>query len=324
MDKIKMPSITVKQGKFEYHLCKISSNVLKKISYISRRDEDKEVGFQRLLNKPRGKLIQKYYENNGAIPSPIILSAKSEAELEVIDSNIVFHEKEKSFLIIDGQHRFYAINELTKDIEIPVVIFSGLSIQDEVNLFIDINTNQKGVPSALLLDIKTLSDKENDNEKRVRELFDHLNENSVLKGKLLASSSKPGYISRTAFNEVTLGIFESGLLRDENNNIIFKTVVNYLAAFEKMYEESDPTATLTKTIFFKVAFRLFDVVIKTALTEYENVKVESIYNIIEPLAAIEYQNYTGTNKQTEARLYNEMEGKLLRNKVLKLSAEELF
>ncbi|WP_336575104.1 hypothetical protein [Bacillus albus] len=81
---------------------------------------------------------------------------------------------------------------------------------------------------------------------------------------------------------------------------------------------------MTKTIFFKVAFRLFDIIIKTVLTEYENVKVESIYNIIEPLAAIEYQSYTGTNKQTEARLYNEMEGKLLRNKVLKLSAEELF
>lgn len=193
-----------------------------------------------------------------------------------------------------------------------------------MNLFIDINTNQKGVPSALLLDIKNLAEKESDVEKRIRELFDFVNTHTILESKLLASASKSGYISRTAFNEAVAGIFEASVLRNESNNVIFKTVENYLEAFEKMYEESGSNASLNKTNFFKVALKIFDAVIKTSLTEYENVKVESIYSVIEPLATIDYQNYSGTNKQTENKLYNAMEERLLKRNIIKISAEEIF
>lgn len=121
-------SIRVSQGKYNFYMSTLPSSILKKICYISRKDENKIEGFQRLLNEPRAKLIQKYYEDGGAIPAPIILSAKENAGFKFENNKISFLEKEKSFLIIDGQHRFYAIDKLEKSIDIPVVIFDDLSV----------------------------------------------------------------------------------------------------------------------------------------------------------------------------------------------------
>lgn len=324
MEKIEYPAIKLTQGKYNFYLTVIPSTKLKEYCYISRRNEDKEEGFQRLLNKPRAKLIQKYYEEGGTIPSPLILSVKEDASFEYSTGKISFYEKDNILLVIDGQHRLFGIYGLEEQIDIPVVLFESLSLTEEVNLFIDINTNQKGVPSALLLDIKNLAQKENKTETRQRELFDYLNSNGPLKDKLLSSASKTGYISRTAFNEVTTDIFENGILREQSNNILFGAILNFLSAFEKMYEESGTEATLTKTIFFKVAMRFFDLVIKESLTELGNAKVDSIYSIIEPLAVIDYQKFTGTNRQTEKDLYQAMEDILFKRKVIKISAEDIF
>lgn len=326
MTKMKLTALKVQQNNHNFYMTVINSEKLKDFCFITRRNEDKEEGFQRLLNKARANLITKYYEKGGTIPSPLILSAKREAEFSY-DSNskeISFLDIEKIFMVIDGQHRFFGINDISKDLEVPVIIFNDLDLSEEVNLFIDINTNQKGVPSALLLDIKSLAQKETTTEEKQRELFEIVNSSEPLKEKLLPDSSRTGYISRTAFNEATKDIFESSVISGSDNNIIFKTVINYLKSFDKMYKESSSNAEITKTIFFKVAFNLFNDIIEQALNEYGNVKTDSIYEIISNLAAVDYTSYTGTNKQTESDLTKVMKDVLFKRKVLKLSAEDLF
>ena len=119
----------------------MSSKELFDVSFISRRAENKEIGFQRLLNKARAKMITKYIEQGGTIPSPIITSLQPNILYQYEENMLGFSSEENSLMVLDGQHRLYGMNDLENEIQVPVVIFVGLEVDEEAKLFIDINTN---------------------------------------------------------------------------------------------------------------------------------------------------------------------------------------
>ena len=114
-----------------------------------------------------------------------------------------------------------------------------MTTQEEIRQFIDINTTQKGVPTALILDIKGPAGTENKIEERQRELFDQLTKDSVIAGLMLPSESKAGKISRTTFNSATKSIFESGPISNESDEHIYKAVKNYLEAVVTIFRLSE-------------------------------------------------------------------------------------
>lgn len=147
----------ITQGKHKFYSFTMESDILAKVCFVISRDEDPTTGFQRNLDERRAREIADYIDNGlGTIPSSIVLSAQKEAELEYSSKNksIKFNITNKSFLIIDGQHRVFGFKFAKSRLRVPVVVYDGLDIQDEARLFIDINSKQKGVPSELLLDIK--------------------------------------------------------------------------------------------------------------------------------------------------------------------------
>ena len=85
----------------------ISSKTLFATAKISRADEDKEQGYQRLLNKKRAKEIADYINQGNVIASAIILSAEKTAQLKFDDNNFTYSLAPDSFIVIDGQHRLY-------------------------------------------------------------------------------------------------------------------------------------------------------------------------------------------------------------------------
>lgn len=323
--EIETNAIEFCQGKYKYYLISMPSNKLYDVSFISRKSENKEEGFQRLLNKARAKLITKYYIDGGAIPSPIITSLKKEEHFSFQDNTLKMTLTDTSLMVLDGQHRLYGMNDLDEPIEVPVVIFVDLDLDEEARLFIDINTNQKGVPSALLLDIKSIAKTENEIEKRQSKLFDYLNSQGPLENKLLSTESKKGGISRVAFNESTKDIFSNGVLANETDNIIQKAVLNYLYAFHNVLEETNnENAKLSKTTIFKAVFGIFDDVINKTLSIEGNAKVESFYNSIQLVGNIDFSQFSGTNKQTQSRLEEEMRKYLHRGAMTKFATEDLF
>lgn len=304
------------QNNKKFYITSLNSSILREVCYISRRDEEPEKGFQRLLNSTRAKNIAKYLDKEqGVIPSAVILSAQQNAcfQFNKKSKTISFNVEKDGFLIIDGQHRLYGLYEATNDYDIPVIIFDSLNTAEEVSLFIDINTTQKGVSSALLLDIKELAAKETKVEEKQRILFDLLDKDSPLSGYLSKSRSVSGKISRSAFNEATKGIFENGPLSREDINIVYKAVKNYLSAVEVVFNGTkSSSARITKTVIFKALFSIFNDICNRTLQEYGNLQVKSILEIIEPLSLLEYDQYIGTNKATIARIVNDMNQALIR------------
>lgn len=323
MPRIIVDAFKCEQNGKNFYVARINSSYLKKMCFVTRKKEDIQKGFQRVLNSKRAKDIAKYLDiDKGIIPSSIIVSAQPAAQLEYDEKKkqLSFFTAEKSLLVIDGQHRLYGLSEATFEYDMPVVIFYNLSTSDEVKLFIDINTNQKGVPVALILDIKSQAGTETPLEEKQRRLFDYLNKNSVLAGYLSPSESVTGKISRYVFNNATKPFFENS--RFPNEDSIYKSITNYLTSVDHVFKESGSlNARLTKSVLFKAVMVISDEVFDMCLSKYGNLKVESLNDCLSPLSKLQYDEYIGTNKQTETKIVNDMKN-ILRDPIV--NDEDMF
>lgn len=310
MSRFSITAIQCKQNGRDFILGVMNSNDLKEMCFVSRKKEDPEKGFQRLLSEKRAKDIANYLDREkGIIPSALIVSAQDNAKMRFDpNTNKASFEKIKdSLMVIDGQHRLYGLIRASKDYDIPVVIFNSLTTSEEVKLFIDINTTQKGVPTALILDIKNQAGTETKLEEKQRTLFDKINTESVLAGYLLPNESKSGKISRTVFNSSTKSIFETGPVAQYSEDIIYKTVKNYLEAVDYIFKTSGKeSAKLNKTILFKAVMAIFNDSCEKCLIKNKDLKVESLKDYLAPLRDLNFDEYIGTNKATENKLISDM------------------
>lgn len=269
-------------------------------------------------------MIARYLDKGkGSIPAPIILSAQAKSNFYFEDGKVNFSRVEgETFLVLDGQHRLFGYEQSEKDYLIPVVIYSELTLSQEVSLFIDINTNQKGVSSALLLDIKQLAGTETSLEEKQRQVFNKLNSSSPLSGFLASNRSVTGRISRKAFNDATKDAFENGPFKNKDIEMIYKGMKNFLEASEIALNNSKAqSARLNKTLIFKSLFRIFNEVVEKALSEKGNLKTGSLSKIIEPISLIDYDSYSGTNNATISRLVSEMKAEINKYSEIK---DEMF
>jgi DNA sulfur modification protein DndB len=168
-----------------------------------------------------------------------------------------------------------------------VAIYEGLNRSEETKLFIDINTTQRGVPAALLLDIKDLADVEDAKENTLRQIFDQLNSDplSPLAGKLSASKSLSNRISRVTFNRSVGPILTSGVALDAGAVNRYRLILNYLNAWDA---ELPDKSLLLRSAFFESIFEVFGEVIQNTLNAKKGAKQTMIQATIRPLARLGY------------------------------------
>lgn len=261
MERVRYTVSNIIQNKQKFYSLTIPSDVLVKCCFVSSRDEDPISGFQRTLDEKRAMEIARYIdEEEGTIPSSIILSAQEIAEVEVIGRGrtIEFTPHPKAFLIIDGQHRVYGFSKAKSSLRVPVVIYDGLTRKEESRLFIDINSKQKGVPSELLLDIKRMAEYESSTEELLRDIFDlfHKEPNSVLLGRLSPASRAKDKISRVTFNSAVSPVAQ--FFGDHEAGQLYEILNSYLIAFYYGYlKPNNVESQLCNSIVFRALFSVF-------------------------------------------------------------------
>ncbi|MBO7550077.1 MAG: DGQHR domain-containing protein [Fibrobacter sp.] len=307
-------AIPCSQNGIVFYSAVMSSSILKEVCFVSRRESDPRKGFQRTLNENRAKNIAAYLDSGKkCIPSSLILSAQniSNISYDKKKSELTFSISKNSFLVLDGQHRLFGYFLAKEDYAVPVVIFNNLNITAEVNLFIDINTNQKGVPATLLLDIKNIAGKETSLEEKQRTLFDYLDKNSVLAGRFSANKSRVGYISRLTFNEATKNILESGYFKEKDVNLVCKAVKNYLEAADQVLNSChNEKVKLTNGSLFKAVFAIFNECIDKAFDKYQNIKVKNLKDVLTPISNLSYDSYVGSSNATVTKMVADMKAQL--------------
>lgn len=315
--RFSFPASIVRQNDYTFFSATVSGKSLLDNCFVSRRMENEAGGFNRSLSTARARDIARYLERGLTIPTNIILSAQTAANLEFdeVSGQISWASDSQSFLVLDGQHRLFSMEYAKSDYDFVVAIYDGLSRQDEVQLFIDINTNQKGVPPALLLDIKHLAGVETDTETQLRRLFDAVanDRSSPLRGQMSPSATKSGFVSRVSFNAALKKRVEAGPLTNVRTpEDQARLVINYLVAADRIIAGSGAvTNRLNKSTVLQAFFEIFDEVVTLTLESAHNLKPDALTGTMAPLTQIAFDAYIGSNRPSKGRLVADMRAALL-------------
>lgn len=170
-NRLEIPAVRGDMGGKKYYMFCIEPTLLLKMGFILHRTKVNESEFptyQRLLIPSRLNGITKFIDNGGFFPNSIIInfnSAKHKIQFEATsktgDTSSCFGilKIPNSYgiaYIIDGQHRVYgyANSQYNESNTIPVVAFDGLDTSKQLEIFMEINENQKAVSPSLRLDLE--------------------------------------------------------------------------------------------------------------------------------------------------------------------------
>lgn len=162
----KIPALKGRMGGLEYYSFLIEPDKLLRIAYILHRSKANHLlmpTYQRLIKKERLTAIRNFVNEGGYFPNSLIVSIDNAADdvkfdlLGKVDSDISetgilsLPARYRSVYVIDGQHRLYGYSETqhaTTNV-IPVVAFVNLPSEKQVQMFMEINENQKKVSKTL-------------------------------------------------------------------------------------------------------------------------------------------------------------------------------
>lgn len=298
------PAMPLTQNDMTFYLVTIPVEDIFPYCFVSRRVENNLDGFQRALDLNRAIDIARYLDNSsGSIPTNMVLSAQEDASVQYNSKTktLKFKRLNNSFLVIDGQHRLFGYGLTKKKHRVPVAIYSGLTRSQEASLFIDVNTNQRGVPAALLLDIKQVAERENASETTLRIFFDKFSEDSESPfcGYMSPSESKAGKISRVLFNKSFLPLLNNNVIQKLNEEKQYLLLKNYFKAIENFMSQPD---MLYKSAYFEAFCELFDDVLKISYSKYHDYKLDSLTKVIEPIKNVDLSFIASSGKTRITKL----------------------
>ena len=127
----------------------------------SWRKLDPERGFQRIVDEKRARQIASAVLDQGrTFPNAIVL-ATDRTDFKTTLGQVEL-PGESRYLVVDGQHRLWAQRFSEVEAQYPCMIHLGLTEVQMANLFLEINDNQKRVPSSLRWDLVRLVRPEDD------------------------------------------------------------------------------------------------------------------------------------------------------------------
>lgn len=155
-------------GKYFYSFVTTPRHLLK-IAFVNHRTLDDPEGhptYQRLIQKSRLKSISKFISEGGYFPNNLLINFVRAPRFDILQKdvltdvhfgNLYLPNTYKSAWIIDGQHRLYGYAGLSDeylDQKLVVVAFEGIGKEEEANMFVTINHEQRSVPKNLLDDLE--------------------------------------------------------------------------------------------------------------------------------------------------------------------------
>lgn len=165
MRDVKVPAIKGKLGGKVFYSFVSTAEQLLKICFVNHRTLADPLAlptYQRMVKRTRLRSIGDFLKSGGFFPTNILINFDERRPFDRkggdTDSDVQFGdlhlpERYKSAWIVDGQHRLYGYSVIDPKFSkqnIAVIAFEGLKREDEANLFVTINHEQKSVPRTLL------------------------------------------------------------------------------------------------------------------------------------------------------------------------------
>ncbi len=292
-------AIEIVQNKWKFYVFSIKSDLLYKIAYVSRRHENKIEGYQRNMSEKRATEIRDYiFKFNGVIPNNIIINFDTALNYDSRENTISFDIKDDIAWIIDGQHRLYGLSLSEKPIDVVVVAFEKLDLQNQAKIFRTINSTQKGVNASLIYDLIDLVKDASFLEERAHELVKKLNDDPespwYLQIKMIGIGK--GLVSQSAFVENLILLLDEekrAPLHIYSEEQQYGVLKNYFNAIKFLFPNDwgNAKSLLTKTVGFYSFISLLPTVLQICLSTYSDFKVDSIVKVLETI-----KNYNFSSK----------------------------
>jgi DGQHR domain-containing protein len=232
-----VPATQGRMGGHIFYNFLMSPHDLLRITYISHKaktsNDDLET-YQRMVKPARLKAIGRYIDEGGKFPTNIVINIKPERRLNFDIKERLGDDTATGILhlpglyglawVVDGQHRLYGYAHAKRDADrdrsvVPVLAYENLPLSQEIQLFVDINTQQVKVPRNLVNEIiSSLNINDPDPKKRL----DALHARIVIRLDEFPSSPIRGRILTVAQDKdhvrcLTLTSFVDGI---SGNNLV--------------------------------------------------------------------------------------------------------
>ena len=289
-------------------LCMFSCSAkrLESITQVNQRDEDVDDGYQRVVSEQRADKIAEFVDAENYIPTSVLISF-THAKLSEDKTKLIVKNRKDAGWVIDGQHRIIGASRATSDIMLPVVAFTDLELSGQINCFVTINKEARGVSSSLYLELlKNLPGKQNaveDAKKRGVDLAHLLkvDEESPFYGRIVSTTSpKGGEISLTNFVRKLQPILKinGGALSPYSDEKRCKILNAFYRGLQQVFPaefKNMSQCIFFKTIGFGVMMGVFPTVLQLTLAKHNGFRVA---HAIDTLGAIDDYDFSSWRRMT--------------------------
>lgn len=309
------------QGKHELILFFAPAKELWNCVAINQKQEDEEGGYQRATSASRVAAISRYVDADNQIPLSVLVSFQQSA-VSHQGNKIRIPGKKTSGWVIDGQHRLAGASHAEKEIVLPVVAFVGLSVEAQIQQFVTINREARGVPTSLYYSLlKRLPAKLNAAEvakERAADIGQQLkvDDEGPFGGRIVSTTSpKTGQLSLTNFvrkvaplvaDDKLLGAFSV----EEQARIIANFYIAVRNVFTKAFDR--PDSVFFQTIGFGALFNFFPIVFSSCLAESKSFAVADVTKVLKRIDHIDVEAWRsmGTGNSVELLVGNDLKTEL--------------
>lgn len=305
--------VPIKQGTVTLYALAVSAKTLWNIVQINTRDTDKETGYQRVLSSSRVRSIAKYIDAKNSIPTSVLVSFEDSASISASGTEITIKNKPDAGWVIDGQHRLAGAHLSTKEIELPVIAFVGLDIEEQIQQFIIINKEAKGVPTSLYYDllshlpVKSAAERA---KERAADIATELrkDEESPFAGRIVITTAPTkGEISLNNFVRKVYPLLLDGRALSTYSINEQKTIIaNYYRGLQVSFPSyfSKYSSVFFQTIGFGALINALPTFLGLCIKTHKAFKVEDVAHVFNEIKHFDFSAWeklgTGTAAETQA------------------------
>lgn len=233
--RTQVPATRGKVGGTTFYNFLISPHDLLRLAYISHMAKSSNADlstYQRMVKPTRLKAIGQYLDGGGTFPTNIVVNIKHEGMR--FDITETFGDTATGVLtlpgqygsawIIDGQHRLYGYAYASRGEErdnsvVSVLAYENMPIRDEIQMFVDINTQQVKVSRNLVNEIvSSLDINHSDPRKRLEAMCARItlrldgDKGSPVKDRVLTVAQEKNNVRCLTLTSLADGITENNLI----------------------------------------------------------------------------------------------------------------
>lgn len=286
---IEVKASVVRQKSWQFYCFVLDSAIFDRIAFVSRRDDDKDLGYQRNLSSRRALDIAHYIDKeNGCLANSILVNLENGATYDPESQLLRIPDQPKAAWVIDGQHRMFGLRQAKTNYDLVVTAFLDLPVADQAKQFKIINSKQKGVPTSLLYDLLDLTKDGTYVQQRGHDLATRLNDDpeSPWYGQIDMTGSGDGLISQTrVVTALESLISDRGALYQYSEEEQYGILRNYFTAVKGMFptDWGNKSSVLTKALGFSAFLIVLPQVLTLCLQQFQAFTIQSILTVLKPI-----------------------------------------